>query len=185
MTRITPLNPALATGKAKQLLDGVHAKLGMTPNLMATLANAPAALEGYLNFNGALGSGGALLDAKFREQIALTVAQENSCEYCLSAHSLLGKMAGLKPDEIAASRNSHSSDTKRQAGLKFAQAIVAERGNVSDAELDEVRRAGYSDGEITEIVAHVALNIFTNYFNHVAGTDVDFPRVPVSLTQTA
>ncbi len=183
MSRIAPVNPANATGKAKDLLNAVQAKLGITPNLMKTLATAPAALEGYLNFSGALSTG--VLDAKFREQIALAVAQANSCEYCLSAHSAIGKMVGLKPEEIDSSRESHSADAKKDAGLKFAQSIVVERGEVSDIAVDRVRKAGYSDGEITEIVANVAINIFTNYFNHVAQTEVDFPRVPAALKQTA
>jgi len=98
MPRITALNPAETTGQTKKLLDGVQAKLGMTPNLMRTLANAPAALEAYLHFGAALGSG--VLDAKFREQIAIAVAQANSCEYCLSAHSAIGKMVGLSAVEM-------------------------------------------------------------------------------------
>ncbi len=183
MQRISAIDPSQATGKAKQLLDGVQAKLGITPNLMKTLATAPAALEAYLNFNGALSTG--LLDAKFREQLALAVAQANSCEYCLSAHSAIGKMVGLKQEEIESSRESRSTDAKRDAGLKFAQAIVVQRGELSDGALENVRKAGYSDGEITEIVANVALNIFTNYFNHVAQTEIDFPRVTKTLMQTA
>ena len=181
MQRITAINPAGATGKAKQLLDGVQAKLGITPNLMKTLATAPAALEAYLNFGASLGTG--VLGAKFREQISIAVAQANSCEYCLSAHSAIGKMVGLTPEEIAASRESHAADARIDAGLRFAQTIVVQRGEVSDAAMAAVRKAGYTDGEITEIVANVAINIFTNYFNHVAQTEVDFPRVPVSLPQ--
>lgn len=183
MQRISAIDPTQATGKGKQLLDGVQAKLGITPNLMKTLATAPAALEAYLNFNGALSTG--VLDAKFREQIALTVAQANSCEYCLSAHSAIGKMVGLKPEEIESSRESRSTDSKRDAGLKFAQAVVVQRGELSDSTVENVRKAGYSDGEITEIVANVALNIFTNYFNHIARTDVDFPCVSPTLMKTA
>jgi len=180
MQRITAINPAEATGKAKQLLDGVQAKLGFTPNLMKTLASAPAALEAYLSFGTALGTG--VLNAKFREQISIAVAQANSCEYCLSAHSAIGKMVGLTPDEIAASRQAHAEDAKRDAGLRFAQTVVVQRGEVTDAAMANVRHAGYTDGEITEIVANVAVNIFTNYFNHVAQTEVDFPRVPVAMT---
>ena len=179
MQRIPAIDPTQATGKGKQLLDGVQAKLGFTPNLMKTLATAPVTLEAYLNFSVTLGAG--VLDAKFREQIALAVAQANSCEYCLSAHSAIGKMVGLKPEEIESSRESRSTDAKRDAGLKFAQLIVVQRGELSDSAVENVRRAGYSDGEITEIVANVAINIFTNYFNHVARTDVDFPNVGVSL----
>jgi uncharacterized peroxidase-related enzyme len=183
MQRITAVNPAEATGKAKQLLDGVQAKLGMTPNLMKTLAAGPAALEAYLNFGAALATGH--LDAKFREQIALAVAQANSCEYCLSAHSAIGKMVGLKPEEIATSREAHSADAKRDAGLQFVQALVVQRGVVSDRALAQVKAAGFSDGDIAEIVANVAVNIFTNYFNHVARTDVDFPCVAVALETTS
>jgi len=179
MQRIAAVDPAQATGKAKELLDGVQSKLGITPNLMKTLASAPAALDAYLSFGAALGTG--YLDAKFREQIALTVAQANSCEYCLSAHSAIGKMVGLKPDEISNSREAYSADAKAEAGLQFAQALVIERGEVDDRTLARIRAAGYSDGEITEIVANVAINIFTNYFNHVARTEVDFPRVSVPL----
>src|SRR5258706_1281678 len=131
MSRITAIEPANASGKARQLLDAVQAKLGLTPNLMKTLAASPAALEGYLNFVGALSGG--VLDTTFREQIALAVAQANACEYCLAAHTALGSLAGLQPAEIIASRESRSGDAKRNAGLKFAQAIVVNRGEVSDA----------------------------------------------------
>jgi len=183
MQRITAVNPVEATGKTKQLLDGVQAKLGMTPNLMKTLAAGPAALEAYLNFGAALGTG--KLDAKFREQIALTVAQANSCEYCLSAHSAIGKMVGLKPEEITISREAHSTDAQRDAGLQFVQALVVQRGMVSDQAVAQVKAAGFSDGDIAEIIANVAVNIFTNYFNHVARTDVDFPRVVMAMETTA
>jgi uncharacterized peroxidase-related enzyme len=183
MQRITAVNPVEATGKTKQLLDGVQAKLGMTPNLMKTLAAGPAALEAYLNFGAALGTG--KLDAKFREQIALTVAQANSCEYCLSAHSAIGKMVGLKPEEITISRKAHSTDPKRDAGLQFVQALVVQRGIVPDQAVAQVKAAGFSDGDIAEIIANVAVNIFTNYFNHVARTDVDFPRVVMAMETTA
>ncbi len=179
MQRIAAVNPAEANGLAKELLEAVQSKLGMTPNLMKTLAAGPAALEGYLNFGAALANG--RLDRKFREQIALAVAQANACEYCLSAHSAIGKMVGLKPEEILASREGHSSGAKRDAGLRFAQALVVERGEVSDQAVGQVKAVGYTDGEIAEIVANVAINIFTNYFNHVARTDIDFPPVGVTL----
>jgi uncharacterized peroxidase-related enzyme len=183
MPTITPIDPARATGKAKQLLDAVQAKLGITPNLMKTFATSAAALEAYLNFSGALSGG--LLEAKFREQISLAVAQANSCEYCLSAHTVIGGMVGLKPEEIQSSRVSHSTDAKKNAGLQFAQAIVIQRGEVSASAVENVRKAGYSDGEIVEIVSNVALNILTNYINHVAQTEVDFPRVDVAIKNAA
>jgi uncharacterized peroxidase-related enzyme len=164
-----------ATGKAKELLDGVQAKLGMTPNLTRVLANSPAALEAYLSFNEALSKG--QLRAQLRELISVAVADENGCAYCLSAHTALGKMVGLKEEEILAGRNLKSADAKTAAALQFAGAILERRGQLTQSDVDAVRKAGHNDGEIAEIVANVALNIFTNYFNNIAATYFDFPRV--------
>ena len=183
MPRIQPVNPLEAAGKAKQLLEGVQAQMGMTPNLMRTMAHSPAMLKAYLAFAGNLSDG--LLDPRFREQIAVAVAQANSCQYCLSAHVALGKMAGLTAEEIENSRASRSVDPKRNAGLQFAQKLVVQRGHASNLDMESVRQAGYSDGEIVELIAHVALNTLTNYFNHVAETEVDFPVVPVTLAPAA
>ncbi len=179
MTRISALEAAKASPKTQELLAAVKAKIGMTPNMMKTMGHSSSVLEGYLGFSGALGGG--VLSAQLREQIALAVGQANSCEYCLSAHSAIGKMVGLKPEEIAASRRATAADAKTAAGLRFAQELVVHKGVVDDGALAAVRAAGYNDAEIVEIVANVALNIFTNYFNHVAGTEVDFPKVAVSL----
>ncbi len=174
MSRIETVNPTLATGKAKELLDAVKSKLGMTPNLMRVMANSPAVLDAYLTFSGSLGSGD--LPAKTREQIALAVGQANSCDYCLSAHSAIGKMVGLTAEQILEGRRGSSAEPTTDAVLRFARQLVDKRGKVSDADLAAVRSAGWNDGAIAEIVAHVALNIFTNYFNHVAETEIDFPR---------
>ena len=174
MSRIETVNPSQATGKAKELLDGVKSKLGMTPNLMRVMANSPAVLDAYLKFSGTLGSGD--LPAKTREQIALAVGQANSCDYCLSAHSAIGKMVGLTADQILDSRRGTSAQPTTDAVLRFARQLVDKSGLVSDADLEAVRSAGLNDGAIAEIVANVALNIFTNYFNHVARTEIDFPR---------
>jgi uncharacterized peroxidase-related enzyme len=179
MTRIKALEPAEASPKSQELLAAVKAKIGMTPNMMKTMAHSAAALEGYLRFSGALGTG--ILSAQLREQIALAVGQANSCQYCLSAHSAIGKMVGLKPEQIEASRRATAADAKTAAALRFVQELVVHKGVVDDSAISAVRAAGYSEAEIVEIVANVALNIFTNYFNHVAETDVDFPKVGVSL----
>jgi uncharacterized peroxidase-related enzyme len=132
-------------------------------------------LEGYLGLNGALGKGS--LSAKNREQIAMAVGQANQCDYCLAGHSAIGKMVGLTPDQILDSRRGTAIDPKSDAVIRFARKLVDERGRVSDADVAEVRAAGLDDGAIAEVVANVALNIFTNYFNHVAETDIDFPKV--------
>ncbi|GJM25919.1 MAG: alkyl hydroperoxide reductase AhpD [Phycisphaerae bacterium] len=175
MPRLNAIEPTEAGTKAKALLDGVQKKLGMTPNLMRTLANSPAVLEAYLGFSNSLGK--SSLSPKLREQIALTVGEINRCQYCLAAHTALGKMAGLGDEEIADSRRGASPDRKTEAILRFARNVVTERGWVSDDDVVSARATGVDDGEIAEIVALVALNIFTNYFNHVAGTEVDFPQV--------
>lgn len=170
MPRLAAINPEQATGKAKELLDGVQATFGLTPNLMRIMAQSPAVLEAYLNFSGAL-SGGTLSPG-LREQIAIAVAEVNKCQYCLSAHTAVGRLVGLDDSELVAARQSASSDPKAEAALRFAQAIVLTRADVSDNDVKRVREAGYTDEEIAEMVANVAANIFTNYFNHVAQTEV-------------
>ena len=180
MTRIQPINYEQSTGKARELLDAVKAKLGRTPNMMKTMAQSPAVLEAYLNFSGAIGGG--KLSARLREQIALISAEINGCGYCASAHTAIGKMVGLGEDAILAARNGNADDAKTDAALKFAGAVIINRGEVSDADLQAVKDAGFSDGEIGEIVANVALNIFTNYFNEIAKTDIDFPKVQLGAT---
>ena len=175
MPRLKAIETAEAKSKAETLLEGVQKKLGMTPNLMRTMANSPAVLEAYLGFGNALGKG--TLSPKLREQIALTVGELNGCQYCLSAHTALGKMVGLGDEDIADSRRGVSPDRKTEAVLQFARKVVTERGWVSDDDVESLRAAGTTDAELAEIVGAVALNIFSNYFNHVAGTEVDFPEV--------
>jgi uncharacterized peroxidase-related enzyme len=172
-TRISALDAATVTGKGKELLDGIQKGLGKTPNIFKTMAHSPAVLQAYLGFSGALKEG--VLSAKLRERIALAVGQENNCGYCLAAHSAIGKGAGLQDAEIESARNGKAQDAKEAAILKFAVSIVKNRGNVSDAELTAVRAAGANEAELVEVVANVGLNIFTNYFNHVADPVIDFP----------
>ena len=146
------------------------------PNLFRLVGNSPAALEGYLGLNGGLAKGA--LEAPTRERIALAVAEVNGCDYCLSAHSYLGKnLAKLTDVEIAANRNGGSSDSKADAAVRFAVKLVNARGHVSDADIKAVKDAGYTDGQVIEIVLHVALNTLTNYVNEVAKTEIDFPVV--------
>lgn len=177
MLRIpTPATIADAPTASQPLLEAVHKQLGVVPNLFRLVANSPAALKGWLDLSGALGKG--TLPAQTRERIALAVAQVNGCDYCLSAHTYLGKnMAKLDDAEIAANRRGGSHDRKADAAVRFAALIVQERGHVSDADVRAVRMAGYDDAQIVEIVVHVALNTFTNYLNEVAKTEIDFPVV--------
>lgn len=177
MPRINPIDLQAAEGKARTLLEAVHEKFGMTPNITATLAQSPAALEGYLGLSGALAAG--TLGAALREQIALAVAGASGCGYCASAHTAIGRSVGLDDEELGANLRGTAREPRAQSALDFALAVVERRGWVSDDDLQRVRDAGFGDGEITEIVANVAQNLFTNYFNHVARTDVDFPPVEV------
>ena len=175
MSRLKAIQPQAATGKAKELLEAVQVKLKFAPNMMKVMANSPAVLEAYLSFSGALGNGA--LDAKLREEIALEVAEQNSCQYCVSAHTAIGKLTGLTDSEIDQAREARSGSARNAAALQFARELVARKGRATDTDVEAVRRAGFSDGEIAEIIAHVALNIFTNYFNNTADVEVDFPRI--------
>ncbi len=176
MTRITAVTDAQANAAQQALFAAVKAQLGMTPNLMRTVGHSPAALEGYLSLNGALGKG--ILPVALRERIALTVAQLNGCDYCLSAHTYIGSnIAKLSAEEIKAARMAESSDAKTTAALRFARAVVEQRGRVSDSAVQDVRDAGYNEAEVVEIVLNVSLNILTNYINNVAHTSIDFPVV--------
>ena len=179
--RLEAIDPATATGKSKELLERVQARFGGIPNLIRTFAHSPAVLQGYLEFSGALASGS--LPARLREQIALVVSEVNDCDYCRAAHTAAGKKAGLSAHEVLDSRQATAGDPRVQVVLRFARDLTANDGWVGDEDVARLRDAGYVDGEIAEIVANVALTIFTNYFNHVAGTEVDFPAAkPLPVT---
>lgn len=175
MARIQPINRNEATGQLATTLDAVKAKLGTVPNLFTTFAQSPAVLNAYLAFSEALTRGN--LTAKQRETLALAIGQTNACQYCVSAHTLLGKGAGLSPDAIKDARNGASADPLNDALAKLAVKIVNQRGVMSDADIADARSAGVTDDLIIEVIAHVALNTLTNYTNHIAATDIDFPVV--------
>lgn len=177
MSRIaTPATIDAAPAAARPLLEAVRKQLGTVPNLFRITATSPAALEGYLGLNGALGKG--TLDARTRERIALAVAEVNGCDYCLSAHTYLAThLAKLDPSEIEANRAGRSHDAKADAAVKFAVQITRSRGHVAESDLAAVKAAGFDDAQVVEIVAHVALNTLTNYLNEVLGTEIDFPVV--------
>ena len=176
-TRIaTPATIAAAPEDSRSLLEGVKKQLGVAPNLFRMVANSPAALQGYVGLLGALGKGA--LPAATQERIALAIAEFNACDYCLSAHTYLGKhVAKLDESEMAANRSGSSNDPKADAAVRFARKVAQLRGHVSDEDVRAVRTAGYADAEIVEIVQHVALNTWTNYVNSVARTEIDFPVV--------
>ena len=177
MSRIsTPASIEAAPTASRPMLEAVKKQLGVAPNLFRMVGTSPAALEGYLGMFGALGKGA--LPAPTRERIALAVAEINACNYCLSAHTYLGKnLAGLDDAEMTANRNGGSNDPKADAAVRFAAKVARERGHVSEQDFRSVKAAGYDDAQIIEIVQHVALNTWTNYLNLVADTEIDFPVV--------
>jgi len=172
----TPTTVDAAPATSRPLLDAVKKQLGVVPNLFRLVANSPAALEGYLGLSAALAKGA--LAPQTRERIALAVAEINGCDYCLSAHTYLGKnLAKLDDAEIAANRAGASNDAKADAAVRFAARVVRQRGHVGDEDVRVLKAAGYDDAQVVEIVMHVALNTWTNYINEVGKTDIDFPLV--------
>jgi uncharacterized peroxidase-related enzyme len=169
------INTATAAPASQELLKQIHAAFGATPNMFKAVSNSPAALKSMWGSFGALGAG--TLGAKLGEQIAVAVANRNRCEYCLAAHTALGKNAGLSDDDMASAQTGKSLDPKTQAALTFSLKIVEQRAAISQADVEAVRTAGFNDGEIVEIMAHVALNLFTNYVNVAFNVPVDFPKV--------
>lgn len=161
--------------EATKILDGVQKQLGMTPNVFKLMAQAPNVLQGYIAFNSALGKG--TLSAQEREQISLAVSGFNKCTYCASAHTAIAQKTGVTNQETQLNLKGKSDTQKIEVLLNFALAVVQTKGNVTDSDLQNLRAQGYSDPQIVEIVAVIAGTIFTNYFNHVAGTEIDFPIV--------
>ena len=177
MSRIAiPATIADAPAASRPLLEAVAKQLGSVPNMFRAIATSPQALEGHLGLFGALSRG--TLPPATRERIALAVAEVNGCSYCLSAHTYLGRtLARLDDAEITANRNGASNDPKADAAVRFAAKAARDRGHVTDADFAAVKLAGYTDAQVIEIVQHVALNSWTNFFNEVFQTDIDFPVI--------
>jgi uncharacterized peroxidase-related enzyme len=176
MARISPIDRANPPAEVAQQLSAVRAKMGKVPNVLATFAHSPAALNSYLAINGAIAGG--TLSAQDRERIALATAQVNGCDYCLSAHSLVGKLSGLSEAEVIGARQGRSADPRSAAIVQLAQAIVEARGRIANDQLQAARDAGLTDGEVLEVLANVVANLLTNYANNLIGTEIDFPQAP-------
>lgn len=179
MPRITAIQPESATGDAKAVFDTVKAQMGGVPNIFRTMGHAPGVLAAYLNFSSALAQG-ALSNVE-REQISLACAGANGCDYCASAHTTLGKMAGLSEHETQLNLAGDATDAKSRALIAFVRKTVKDRAILSDKDLNNLRVAGYNDEHIVEIIANIAVNLFTNYFNHIAETEIDFPKVDAQV----
>lgn len=175
MPRIAPATPDQIDQKATQTLDQVEKATGKRPNIMRTMAHSSAVLQAYVGFQQALGR--ASLDPALREQIALAVAGANGCDYCASAHTAMAQAQGVDDAETRENLDGRSTDPATEAALAFARTVVNKRGWVDDDDLAAVREAGFGDQKIVELLAVVAINMFTNYFNHATRPEVDFPPV--------
>jgi uncharacterized peroxidase-related enzyme len=183
MPTIPALDPATTDTAARPLFDAVQKQLGTVPNIFRTLGHSPATLQALLGFNTALAGG--KLSARQREQIALACAGANACDYCASAHSALGGMAGLGKEEMARNLSGDASDARTAALLGFVRTVIERRARIDATEVERLRAAGFGDAEIVETVGHIAANLFTNYFNHIAGTEIDFPVVSTAVAKAA
>ena len=178
MSRLTVIDFNNANAEQKALLDAIHNQLGMVPNFLKLFANSPAALKAFLGLFGVANEGA--LEPQTRERIALALAQQNSCQYCLSAHTALGANAGLTGDEMAANRAGSSQDAKAAVAVKLARSLVEHKGDITTAELSEARDAGYSDAVIVEIITHFGLNVLTNILGKASRVEIDFPKIALA-----
>lgn len=176
MPRIEPLTDDLAAGQAAELFSAITQKVGKVPNLYRTLGQAPSVLAGLLQLGEALDGGS--LSAPVKEQIALRVANRNGCDYCEAAHTAIGKSVGLSEDQVINARQGQANDDKSQAILQLVDAILEREGFVTDDQLNTARENGLSDAEVLEVTGQVIKNFFTNFVNHLAQTEVDFPAIP-------
>ncbi|MFD6390345.1 carboxymuconolactone decarboxylase family protein [Nocardia sp. NPDC060259] len=183
MSRLPLVTADAADTEQGELLAEVHRQLGRVPNLYAAMANSPATLRGYLRLRDALSAG--KLGAKTRERLALLIASDNGCEYCVSAHTMRAAKMGFTPEAIAATRAGDADNPHAEGVLRFAREVLRTGGRVSDEQLAAARNSGVSDGELAEAVGHVALNVLSNYFNHVARPELDFPLVPTPAKEAA
>ncbi len=174
--RIAPVTGTTAPEESRPVLEGLKKAIGMVPNLYATVAHSPAALKGYLAFWEALGGG--KLSKREAELLALHVSELNGCSYCLSAHTALAARAGASPEDAAAAREGQSQSRREKALFALARRIVRTGGARAGRELAEAREAGLTDGEIVEVIAHVAARVFTNATAILAETEIDFPKAP-------
>lgn len=176
MPRLRVVTPEEATGKTEAIYNDVKKKMGKVVNIFQGMANSPAALKAYLSMSAALAEGE--LTPSDREAIYLAVSERNGCRYCVSAHAMFAKKAGLSDDAVLAARRFDAPSEKPRALLRFVRLVMETHGFVSDAELTAVRNAGYTDGQIAEAIGYIGLATFSNYFNHVHETPLDFPEAP-------
>jgi len=178
MSRIPLVSAEQANAEQQALYAAIQAELGVVPNFLKVFAHSPDALRAFLGLHGVANDGS--LDPQTRERIALALAQQNTCEYCLSAHTAIGAKAGLNRAEIQANREGSSQDAKAAVAVKLAKSLAEHKGEISTAEILEARNAGYSDADIVEIITHVGMNILTNILGKASRVEIDFPKVALN-----
>lgn len=178
MSRIKTITDEIANAEQADLFAAIKSSLGMVPNFLRVFANSPDALKAFLGFHHIAGNGS--LDPATRERIALTLAQKNECGYCLSAHTAIGRKAGLNTDEINANRQGESQDAKAAIAVKFARTLAEHTGEVTNAEVQEMRDVGFSDADIVEVITHTGMNVLTNILSKASQVDIDFPRIELN-----
>lgn len=176
MSAIKPVAVKDAHGELKDLYTHLEKKMGKVFNIFQNMGNSPLVLKAFMDLNQAAER--TSIPPKIREQIALIVGEANRCHYCLSAHSAIAKGLGIPEQDILQARRGESPDAKTRAILQFTRKAVENRGNVSDKDLAEFKDAGVTDKEFVEITLLIAVNMFTNYFNLLTGTPIDFPEAP-------
>ena len=179
MSRIAIIDNTNANAEQQTLLDTIQGQLGTVPNFLKVLANSPVALRAFLGLHGVAGAGS--LDNQTRERIALALAQQNGCEYCVSAHTAIGRKSGLTGDEISAARHGTSEDAQAAIAVKFATSLMEKKGDVSAIEIAQLRSAGFTDSDIVEIITHVGMNFLTNILGKASKVEIDFPQVELKL----
>ena len=175
MSRVPLIDPAAADARIAPALRKIDGAFGTVPNMFRAVANSPAALQSMWGAFGAFSTGS--LGPALTEQIAVAVAERNRCRYCLAAHTALGAKAGLDQGSLAAAQQGHAVEPRTQALLEFAIALVEQRGEIDLESVRSLRAHGWSDEQIVETIAQVALNLFTNYVNIALDVPVDFPEV--------
>lgn len=183
MSRITTVTDDVAETEQQELFSVIKSQLGMVPNFLRVFANSPDALKAFLGLHHIADNG--VLSPATRESIALALAQKNQCEYCLSAHTAIGKKAGLNAEEIKSNRAGESQDAKAAVAVKFARSLVEHMGEVTTTELQEMRNVGYSEAEIVEVITHTGMNVMTHILGKASRVDIDFPKVELELACAA
>lgn len=180
MKNLEALSKEQVDSETQKLFDGLTAKIGRVPNIYATLANSAVALKANLTFGEIIKSG--TLNGKEVETIALSAAVENDCQYCLAAHTMVGKMMGLTEEQVSCILDGSITDEKLKAVSDLTKEITATRGNPAQTTLDGFFKAGYTKASLVELIGLVALNTFNNYLNHIAGTEIDFPAAKAAVS---